>query len=220
MTAGLGAAALVLVALLPGAMFSWSFERWAGRFGIGLKDRALRFMGLSAVLLSMAAGPLYWVYANYWEALAAREPLPRWFWGLPILYICAPLVMGSLSGYACLSGYAWKKNWPGARFIIGRDRAPRAWDHLFLDRPAGGIRCRLKSGTWIAGIYAETDTDRPFASEYPEQQDLYLPATLGIHPDTGKIITKDGKEPLVRDPGVLVRWEEIEFLEFIRPLGG
>ena len=214
LTAGLGAAALVLVALLPGAMFSWSFERWAGRFGIGLKDRALRFMGLSAVLLSLAAGPMYWVYANYWEALAAREPLPRWFWGLPILYISAPLVMGSLSGYA------WKKNWPGARFIIGRDRAPRAWDHLFLDRSAAGIRCKLKSGTWIAGIYAETDTDRPFASEYPEQQDLYLPVTLGIDPDTGRILTNDSSEPLILDPGVLVRWEELELLEFIRSLEG
>lgn len=105
-------------------------------------------------------------------------------------------------------------------FIIGRDRAPRAWDHLFLDRSAGGIRCRLKSGTWIAGIYAETDADRPFASEYPEQQDLYLPATLGIDPNTGKMLTNDSKEPLVLDPGVLVRWEEVEFLEFIRPLRG
>ncbi len=83
LTAGLGAAALVLVALLPGAMFSWSFERWAGRFGIGLKDRALRFMGLSAVLLPMAAGPLYWVYANYWEALAAREPPTQVVLGSP-----------------------------------------------------------------------------------------------------------------------------------------
>lgn len=214
LTAGLGAAALVLAALLPGAMFAWSFERWAGRFGIGLKDRALRFMGLSAILLSMAAGPLYWVYANHWDAFASRKPLPMWFWSLPILYFFVPLVMGSLSGYA------WKKNWPGARFIIGRNRVPRAWDHLFHDRPAGGIRCKLKSGTWIAGIYAETNTDRPFASEYPEQQDLYLPATLGIDPHTGQILTNGSNEPLVLDPGVLVRWDEIEFLEFTRPVEG
>lgn len=214
LTAGLGAAALVLVALLPGAMFSWSFERWAGRFGIGLKDRALRFMGLSAVLLSMAAGPLYWIYANYWDAFMNRKPLPGWFWVLPIAYIFVPLVAGSLSGYA------WKQNWPGARLIIGRDRVPRAWDHLFLDRPAGGIRCRLKSGTWIAGIYAETDAGRPFAAEYPEPQDLYLPATLGIDPDTGRMLISDSNEPLVLDLGVLVRWEEIEFLEFTRTLKG
>ena len=114
-----------------------------------------------------------------------REPLPGWFWVLPIVYIFVPLVVGSLSGYA------WKKNWPGARLIIGRDRAPRAWDHLLLDRPAGGIRCKLKSGTWIAGVSAETDAGRPFASEYPEPQDLYLPRTLGIDPDTGQMLTGD-----------------------------
>ena len=170
-------------------------------------------MGLSAVLFSVAAGPLYWIYANYWDAFVNREPLPWWFWGLPIFYTLVPLVAGSLPGYA------WKKNWPGARLIIGRDRAPRAWDHLFQDRPAGGVRCKLKSGTWIAGMYAETgDGHRPFASGYPEQQDLYLPVMLGIDPDTGEILTDDSGAPLVLDPGVLVRWEEVEFLEFTRPL--
>ena len=97
---------------------------------------------------------------------------------------------------------------------------PRAWDHLFHDRPAGGIRCKLKSGTWIAGIYAETNTDRPFAAEYPEPQDLYLPATLGIDPHTGQILTNGSNEPLVLDPGVLARWDEIEFLEFTRLVEG
>ena len=212
MTTGLSAAALVLVALLPGALFSWSFERWAGRFGIALKDRALRFLGASAVLLSVAAGPLYWIYANYWDVFVNREPLPWWFWGLPILYTIVPLLAGSLVGYA------WKRNWPGARLIIGRDRAPRAWDHLFQDQPAGVIRCRLKSGIWIAGMYAEADGHGPFASGYPEQQDLYLPAFLAIDPDTGQIFVNDRNDPLVLDAGVLVRWEEIEFLEFTRPL--
>ena len=57
---GLGAATLTLIVLLlPGAMCSWMFERLAGRFGIGLKDRALRFMGVSAVLLAFAAWPQY-----------------------------------------------------------------------------------------------------------------------------------------------------------------
>ena len=123
------------------------FERLAGRFGIGLRDRALRFMGLSAVLLSVFAWPTYWVCANYWKPFVRREPLPEWFWGLPVLYIAVPLAAG------LLPGYGWKKNWRWARFVAGRDRAPSAWDHLFQDQPVGGIRCRLKSGMWITGLY-------------------------------------------------------------------
>lgn len=80
---GLGTATLVLIALLPGALFVWSFERWAGRFGIGLQDRALRFVGGSAVVLSIAAWPLYWLYANYWDSLATRQPLAAMVQGCP-----------------------------------------------------------------------------------------------------------------------------------------
>lgn len=78
---------------------------------------------------------------------------------------------------------------------------------------------QAESGIWIAGLYAEAaDGHRPFASGYPEAQDLYLPAMLGIDTDTGHILVNDSNEPLVLDQGILVRWEEIEFLEFVRPL--
>lgn len=207
---GLSIATLVLAALLPGALLIWSFERWAGRFGVDLKDRALRLMGASAVLLSLSAWALYWVYINYWDDILNRQPLPPWFWSFPILYTIVPVAGGSLLGLG------WKVNWPWARFIGGRDRAPRAWDHLFQDRPAGGIRCKLKSGSWIAGIYAATDGHRPYASGYPEPQDLYLPRTVHINHKTGRMITDEEGNAVVLDMGVLLRWEEIEFLEFIR----
>ena len=81
-----------------GALFVWSFERWAGRFGIGLQDRALRFVGGLVVFLAIAAWPIYWLYANCEESIANREPLPLWFWIVPVLYIGAPLVAGSVLG--------------------------------------------------------------------------------------------------------------------------
>ena len=82
---GLGAATLVLIALLPGALCVWSLERWAGRFGIGLQDRALRFVGASAVMLSIAAWPVYWAYTNYRDSLVDRQALPPVFWVFPVL---------------------------------------------------------------------------------------------------------------------------------------
>ena len=205
---GLGTATLVLIALLPGALFVWSFERWAGRFGIGLQDRALRFVGGSAVVLSIAAWPLYWLYANYWDSLANRQSLPQWFWIVPILYTIVPLVGGGVLGFG------WKKNWSWARQLGGRDRTPRAWDHLFQDRPAGGVRCKLQSGIWIGGVFGEVNGRRPYASGYPEPQDLYLAATLSLDPYTGEIVTDDEGNPEIQASGILLRWEEIEYLEF------
>nr|MDE0500571.1 DUF6338 family protein [bacterium] len=205
---GLGAASFVLAALLPGALLVWSFERWAGRYGIGLQDRALRFAGGSAVFLSISAGPIYWLYANHWDDFASRQVLPGWMWTIPILYTVAPLVGGGVLGYG------WKNNWSWARFVSGRDRTPRAWDHLFQDRPAGGVRCKLKSGTWIGGIFGQIDGRRPFAAGYPESQDLYLPAILSLDPDSGEINTNADGNPEIMDSGILIRWEEIEYLEF------
>ena len=172
---GLGAATLVLIALLPGALFVWSFERWAGRFGIRLQDRVLRFVGGSAVFLSIFAAPLYWLYSNYWDSAANGDALP---WGLaavPILYTGLPLASGGLLGYG------WKKGWNWARMIGGKGRAPRAWDHLFQSRPTGWIRCKMKSGTWVGGAFGVYGKRKPFAAGYPEPPDIYLTATLALN---------------------------------------
>ena len=42
MASSLQMVTVFVVALLPGAFFVWSFERNAGRYGIGLRDRAFR----------------------------------------------------------------------------------------------------------------------------------------------------------------------------------
>ena len=41
---------VLVLALLPGALYVWSFEQLAGAWGIKLADRLLRFIGVSAVL--------------------------------------------------------------------------------------------------------------------------------------------------------------------------
>ena len=205
---GFDIAALGLIALLPGALFVWSFERWAGRFGIGLQDRALRFLGGSAVLLSISSWPLYWLYSNYWQRFANGEALPWSLSFVPILYTVLPLVSGSLLGFG------WNRDWRWARLIGGKDRAPRAWDRFFQDRPVGWIRCKLKSGTWIAGSFGVFGGRSPYAAGYPEPPDLYLTATLVLDPQTGALHTEEG-DPVIRDSAILIRWEEIEYLEFV-----
>ena len=73
---------------------------------------------------------------------------------------------------------------------------------------------RVGSVTWIGGIYGEVNGRRPYASGYPEPQDLYLAAILSLDPNTGEILTGDDGFPQVLDSGLLMRWEEIEYLEF------
>jgi hypothetical protein len=71
-----------------------------------------------------------------------------------------------------------------------------------------------KSGAWIGGALGAKDGRRSYFAGYPEAQDLYLVQTAEVDPDSGEFLY-DGEERLrVRDPGVLLRWDEVEYLEF------
>jgi hypothetical protein len=148
------AAGVIVVALLPGALYVWAFERQAGRYGIGLSDRVLRFVGGSAVFLAVFAGPLYALYIQFARDVAAARPLPLWLVMLPLAYVGLPLVAGTLLGVGL------RRDWHLARIVAGPDPAPRAWDHLFQYRVDGWIRCRMKSGIWLGGAYADANGRR------------------------------------------------------------
>ncbi len=203
------AVAAVAVALLPGALYVWSFERQAGRYGIGLSDRVLRFIGGSAVFFAFLAWPAYWIYSEYWPSIMVRQSVPRWFAIFPLLYVFVPITAGSLIGYGQREG--WK--WAGA--LTGPDPAPRAWDYLFQYNVDGWIRCKLKSGTWLGGAYAEANGRRSYTAGYPEPQDIYLAAAVAVDPDTGEFLVDKTGTPTLGEGGLLIRWEEIEYLEFI-----
>ena len=210
MASSVQALTVLAVALLPGALFVWGFERNAGRYGIVLKDRALRLVGTSAVFLALFASILYWLYARYWDSFVVGEPLPVWLLIVPIAYVAIPGTLGWTFGRQVRHGARW------AQIVAGVDRAPRAWDHLFQNRVPGLIRCRMKPGSWVGGMFAEVEGTRPYASGYPENQDLYLTCSLQIDPEDGSFIL-DGNNRLIRGSGgLLMRWEEIEMMEFIR----
>lgn len=209
MPQSLQAAAVIVVALLPGALYVWSFERQAGRYGIGLSDRVLRFVGGSAVFLAVFAVPLYFLYANYGASIVAGKPVPLPLGFLPLVYVLVPIAAGTLVGYGLKDGWTW------AHKITGPDPAPRAWDYLFQHNVDGWIRCKLKSGVWLAGAYAHANGRRSYAAGYPEPQDLYLAASVVVDEASGEFLLDDEGRPQVGVGGLLVRWEEVEYLEFI-----
>lgn len=73
----------------------------------------------------------------------------------------------------------------------------------------------MKSGRWIGGVYAEVDANRPYASGYPEIQELFLARTLLVDPEDGSFIFDENDQLVHGAGGLLMRWEEIEVMEFI-----
>ena len=81
----------------------------------------------------------------------------------------------------------------------------------------------MKDNNWIVGAYAQSDNGRlrSYAAGYPSAQDLYLVETVECEPTTGAFVVDANDRPIPRGMGVLVRWDEVMYLEFIdsRPSG-
>lgn len=58
------ALAVTLIAVLPGAVYTFALERWTGAFGVSLSDRLVRFTAASAAFVAVFAGPGYIVYRD------------------------------------------------------------------------------------------------------------------------------------------------------------
>lgn len=72
----------------------------------------------------------------------------------------------------------------------------------------------MKSGVWIGGAYAPSDGGiASYAAGYPESQDLFLAETVEVDPDSGEFVIVNG-QPVFRGTSLLIRWDEVELLEF------
>ena len=209
MSENLEAVLALLLAVLPGALVVWGFERISGRWAIGVTDRLLRFFGISAVLHALAAPATYTIWRDYVRPHDAK-PLPWWLWGVALLYVVVPLFGGSVLAWRVDRGGRW------ATKIVGTSTPPSAWDFVFNDKRNAWVRLKLKSGTWIGGAYVEGS----HAAGYPEQPDLYLKVAVDVDADTGEFGRDKDGNAITNPYGVLVRWDEVEFLEFAPREGG
>lgn len=207
------ALAVALLFLLPGAAYNFALERVAGSFGSSLADRLVRFLAASAAFQAVFSGFELWLYREYVVTGRLADGEVPWLLlqCVALLYVGLPTAIGSLVGRG------QKKRWPWVRLLTGESPEPRAWDHVWRRDTVGIVRVRLKSGSWLAGVYAKSPSGvRSYASGYPEAGDLFLSEQLVVDSVSGEFTVDQDGRPFRPDgsPGLLLRWDEIEYLEF------
>ncbi|WP_404316386.1 DUF6338 family protein [Prescottella equi] len=228
MLATFQALAVLLTSVLPGALFSYGYERQNTRMAIAdFNERLMAFLGVSAIFAVASLPLLYEGYRRYvvTGALQQGEPMPGWIWLIVAGYVAIPLLLGYWLGWC-----ARTQNAVG-RLLTGDRPHPRAWDALFNAPKLGGyVKIRLKDQSldnpWVLGLWARGDEHRngqlrpmSYASAYPHPQDLYLMDTYEIDGDGNFIYESDSDQaeavPISRGAAIIVRWDEVAYAEFI-----
>jgi hypothetical protein len=200
------ALAIAVVAVLPGALGVWGYERRVGKWSIGSPDRVIRFVATSAGFHAALAPLTYWLWRHYVHSgrLGRHDTLPVSLWLALLLYLAVPYAVGRMAGWA-LTGdlhVGW---------LRVSNPAPRSWDFFFATKPSGWMRIRLKSGRWIGGAYASGS----YVGGYPEAPDLYLVATVERDQESGDFLLNEAGR-LVGRGTLFVNGTEIEYFEFVQ----
>ncbi len=203
------------LAILPGALYTWAFEREAGAWGVGLSDRLLRFFGASAIFSVLTLPLIYQGYRSYIVSGDLRRgvPLPWWIWALPPVLLLVPAAAGWLVGWATRHGRSW------VRPLVGPGPAPRGWDQLFRTPGLTGyVRVKLTDGTWLVGVWAtSTHTNQlpgSYAAGFPHDQDLYFVDTCEVDEDGQMVLQSE--VPVRTGAATLVRWDQVAYADFIQ----
>ena len=212
MTTTLLSLVIIWMAVLPGALFIWAFEMLAGRWTTGIRGGLLRSVGYSAVFHLVFLPLTYHLRVFYWDRIWEGRYVNPWVWAYLSVYVLVPIVLGLLTGLSVRQTYSSAhRRYRWARLLIGKSPAPRAWDFLFGQNViAGWVRFRTKSGLYMGGYYGEDS----YVSRYPEPQDIYIGHAVEIDPDSGNIVRDSEGVPRLLPSGLLIRWDEVEYLEF------
>ena len=211
------------IVLIPAVCATWGYERFYEAYSRRAKDWAFKLAGISCILFVVAAGPVYWFLAEYWERIKNLESLSWWLWLAPVAYIALPTLLGMLFGWmSSRAGQSWTSFFQVFR---GSRVAPTAWDYIFERHPAGLFRCKLQSGQWVGGMYHQQE-DRfghappSYAGAEPGHRDIYISDPVEIDQTTGqpKYDEAGNLVWLAKDPwpraGLLIKWENIEVMFF------
>ena len=207
MTTTLQSLIIIWLAILPGALFIWAFEQSTGKWATGIRYSFLPSIGYSAVFHLFFLPLTYYLWSSYKDPFMTGNYISFWVWILVFPYVILPIIIGLLVGWAIRNEESITTKWyRWIRILIGRSPVPRAWDFLFGRYPLSGwVHLRMKSGESLVGFYGQGS----YVASYPETQDIYFSHTHAFNADSGEF------EESNESRGLLVRWDEVEYLEFI-----
>lgn len=223
----LEAIAIIAVAVLPGALATLAYERHVGTYAADIQERLIRFAASSALLFPVNSTLIWlvwtkilnvspWVPSGQHRNLLASNSLEGAQWLViltPIAYVLVPAILGDIGGRLVVS-YR-KREYTARTGRLGTGHEKEAWNTAFLDAsplnaPAGCIvRFRLKTGGWRAGYFGKASVASPTT------KDVYFEATAAVDGDGNLIVEPDGR-PVRQEVGILVRWDEVDFIEFVK----
>src|SRR3954447_2721405 len=95
------ALAVAVIAVLPGAAFTFSYERGAGTYGVTRSDRLIRFLTASAVFHALLSGLTYHFYVRTIHSQDLQQGrVSPWAVELAsVVYIAIPVAAGLLIGH-------------------------------------------------------------------------------------------------------------------------
>lgn len=216
----------VVVAVVPGAAYTWSFERQAGAFGLTAVDRTMRFVVASLGFHLLLGWPEYVA----WRSVADGSLSVGSFgiaWAAVVLLVAVPSAVGWALGALWSSQHdpdrhrrlrqalrlAGRPDREAAalRLLLGRTPEPRAWDYVFARSEPRLLRAQFRdTGRWVGGRFGS----RSYAAGYPETpQDLFIEQAFLVD-DDGNFV-RDGDGFIETDSGILLRWDDIRVIEVL-----
>lgn len=209
-----GVSLLIFVFLFPGVFFGWGFAQSRPLHSGRAREWLIRYASMSAGWLAVGAWPLHWLYRSYWQDLVDGKTLPPLVYLVPLAFLAVPAVAGWCAGQLALKlrGWAQRIKWVGR--LMATSATPSAWDHLFDSREAGFVRCRLRSGRWVGGLYDSSQPVRSYASDGKADQDIFMASAVEFDQESGAVLLREGKYAWTGG-GLYLRSNDIETLDFV-----
>lgn len=210
---------VAVIAVLPGAMYTTALANRGASWAWPKTDVAsqvIRFLGTSAVFHAVFAPVTLWAYRKLIVTGDLSDGnAPFFWWPILLLYLVIPYVWGEWTvrsrkwnGESCCFKRGFKR-------LVGLYTAatpePRAWDWLFAQPELTGVvRMQLMNDEWRVGYWGNS-----FASSYGEDGDLYMAIQYVVDED-GEPVIDDSGAMQETGAGILIRWSEVRYLEFVK----
>jgi Family of unknown function (DUF6338) len=211
------ALSILLLAILPGAVLVFSFERHAGAVAGDANERLVRFVIGTVVVFPCTAILAAWTYSRVVHAPIEgspgeftnrlEEPLgisPAWTL-LPLVYVLVPWCLG----WALGEGVVWLRRRAVNNRTTSRVPGVAAWDIVFLAPGPKLIAAKLRGGPWIGGMFASNSFASPLASR---RKELVLEAGVQIDQVSGQIERDETKTPILLPGAIVLNYADVELL--------